>query len=508
MKGLIIFVIFVLAILSLLFISSITNRENYNYITIEKYKETDICIYIFLWKKISQNALKLYDNLSKTFNDIIIIDCDETNTIDIQNIIKLDDSAYYGKQFDTAIKNAKNNKIIGIFVGDIDPNKINCKQIKDNLLYSMNNKNVGIYAPNDVRSDDKSLVYVNLKNKTFDLGKIDDTDFFRTSYTDCTCWFFIPELITMMKNIDFSKTNLGWGIDLSLIKLAINNGYNVIKDYSVNIYNPPGTNYKSDKARKEMISFYEYLSTIKLFKNIELSKRNYTIKPKIHLIFFGDKKLENTKNRLLKESSDLNFFDTITPYDETIYNNKPELKLFAENNKRGYGYWVWKPFICIKKMEEVEYNDIIFYCDVGCTIENKEKLLEYCEYAIKNDLIGFKLRYKEKEYTKSDLFEYLDTNDLKDTEQIMATVFIFKKTPKNINFFEDWFNISKADNFHLIDDTPSKAKNDKSFKEHRHDQSIFSLLIKKCTLKKILKNEVDIHEPDHEKGSFTAKRLK
>ena len=499
---------FVLGILSLLFISSITNRENYSYITNEKYKETDICIYIFLWKKISQNALKLYDNLSKTFNDIIIIDCDETNTIDIQNIIKLDDSAYYGKQFDTAIKHAKNNKIIGIFVGDIDPIKINCKQIKENLLYSMNNKNAGIYSPNDVRSDDKAPVHFNLKNKTFNLGKIDDTDFFRTSYTDCTSWFFIPELITIMKTIDFSKSNLGWGIDLSLIKLAINNGYNVIKDYSVNIYNPPGTNYKSDKALKEMNSFYEYLSTIDLFKNINLSQRNVTIKPKIHLIFFGDKKLDNTKNSLLKESSELNFFDTITPYDENIFNDKPELKLFVENNRRGYGYWVWKPLICLKKMEEIEHNDIIFYCDVGYTVENKEKLLEYCEYAIQNDLIGFKLRYKEKEYTKNDLFEYLNANDLKDINQIMSGVFIFKKTPKNINFFEDWFNISKADNFHYIDDTPSKTKNDKSFKEHRHDQSIFSILINKCTLKKIIDNEIDINEPDFKKSAFTVKRLK
>ena len=500
-------IIFILVMLSFFF-TSFKTKESYNFPIINKYKETDICIYIFLWKKVSQNALKLYDILSKTFNNIIIIDCDETNTLDKPNIIKLDDSAYYGKQFDTAIKHSENNKIVGIFVGDIDPIKINCKNIKDNMLYSMNHKNVGIYAPNDVRSDDNSQIHIEIKNKNFNLGKIEDTDFFRTSYTDCTCWFFIPELITMMKTIDFTKTNLGWGIDLSLIKLAIDNGYNVVKDYSVNIYNPPGTNYKSDKAHKEMDDFNSYISKLQLFKNIDITQRNITLKPKIHLIFFGDTKLQKTKDRLLKESSDLNFFDTITSYDENIYSDKPELKLFTENNKRGYGYWIWKPLICLKKMNEVEYNDIIFYCDSGCTIENKEKLLEYSEYALKNDLVTFKLRYKQKEYTKSDLFEYLNANDLKESNQIMATVFLFKKTPKNIKFFEDWFNIAKADNFHYIDDTPSKIKNDKSFKEHRHDQSIFSILINKCAMKKILDNEIDINEPDFKKGAFTAKRLK
>jgi hypothetical protein len=483
-------------------------KETYKYLLNQKYTENDICIYIFLWKKVSKNALKLYDNLKKTFDNVIIIDCDETVTLNKPDIIKLDDTAYYGKQFDTAIKHSQNNKIVGIFVGDIDPNKLNSERIKKNLLYSMNNNNVGIYSPNDKRSDDKSQVYVNFKDKNIELGKIDNTELFRTSYTDCTCWFFIPDLVSKIKNIDFIKTNLGWGIDLSLIKLAIKNGYNVVKDYSVNIYNPPGTNYNSDKALKEMDSFYEYLSTIELFKGVDLSQRNIMIKPKIHLIFFGDKNLEKTKNRLLKEATDLNFFDSITAYDETVYKDKPELTIFAENNKRGYGYWLWKSFICLKKMGEVDYNDIIFYCDAGCTIENKQKLLEYCEYALKNDLVGFTLRYKEKEYTKGDLFEYLDAVDLKNTQQIMASVFIFKKTPQNIDFFNRWFEVSIVDNYHLIDDSPSILKNDKSFIEHRHDQSIFSLLIKKYQMKKFLKNEIDINEPDYIKGSITAKRLK
>lgn len=388
MKGVVILGIVIIVILAVSLILKLTLKRKETYISKlnNKYSENDICIYIFLWKKVSQNALKLYDVLSKTFNDIIIIDCDETNTINKPNIIKLDDNAYYGKQFDTSIKHAKNNKIVGIFVGDIDPNKLNGKKIKDNLLYSINNKNVGIYAPNDVRSDNKSPVHVKFKDKNFDLGKIDNTNLFRTSYTDCTCWFFTPELISMMKNIDFTKTNLGWGIDLSLIKLAIKNGYNVVKDYSVNIYNPPGTNYKSDKAHKEMDSFYEYLTSIELFKGIDLPQRNITINPKIHLIFFGDK----TKNSL-KEATDLNFFDTITPYNEKIYKDKVEI-----SNK------TYKYLACLKKIEDVEYNDIIIYCNSN---DNIKKILDYSEYALKNDL-----------------FEYS-----KDT-------FIIKKTPQNIDF--------------------------------------------------------------------------
>jgi hypothetical protein len=36
--------------------------------------------------------------------------------------------------------------------------------------------------------------------------------------------------------------------------------------------------------------------------------------------------------------------------------------------------------------------------------------------------------------------------------------------------------------YHLIDDSPSIIKNHYSFKEHRHDQSIFNMLVKKLNL--------------------------
>ena len=37
-------------------------------------------------------------------------------------------------------------------------------------------------------------------------------------------------------------------------------------------------------------------------------------------------------------------------------------------------------------------------------------------------------------------------------------------------------------NYHLIDDTPSLLENTVDFREHRHDQSIYSLLLKKYNI--------------------------
>ena len=53
---------------------------------------------------------------------------------------------------------------------------------------------------------------------------------------------------------------------------------------------------------------------------------------------------------------------------------------------------------------------------------------------------------------------------------------------------KDWYNIASSNNYHFIDDTPSVRENINGFNEHRHDQSIFSLLVKKYGLS----NEINI----------------
>ena len=57
-----------------------------------------------------------------------------------------------------------------------------------------------------------------------------------------------------------------------------------------------------------------------------------------------------------------------------------------------------------------------------------------------------------------------------------ATFIILIKNNRTTEFIKEWYSIMC--NYHLIDDTPSELKNDASFIEHRHDQSVFSLLIK------------------------------
>jgi hypothetical protein len=70
----------------------------------------------------------------------------------------------------------------------------------------------------------------------------------------------------------------------------------------------------------------------------------------------------------------------------------------------------------------------------------------------------------------------MDTDEIKNSIQYQSGIIIVKKTSLTTYLANDWYSI--ACNYHLIDDSPSVYQNDPSFREHRHDQSVLSLLIK------------------------------
>ena len=104
--------------------------------------------------------------------------------------------------------------------------------------------------------------------------------------------------------------------------------------------------------------------------------------------------------------------------------------------------------------------------------------------------LSFELGYPEKQWTKMDLFNELDmnTDEHLNNRQLMATSFILKKCNHTMKLVSEWHKYSSI--YSLIDDSQSNAKNDNMFCEHRHDQSIFSLIRKKYGTEKIY-NDVD-----------------
>lgn len=202
------------------------------------------------------------------------------------------------------------------------------------------------------------------------------------------------------------------------------------------------------------------------------------------LINYADKAYYKAQKDCLE--SGLKFgFTKVIPYsfkdldDEFITKNRLIL-----SQSRGAGYWIWKPYIILKTLKEMNEGDILFYADSGSTfIRDITPLLKLTD---SQDIICFELTgHLEKTWTKKDLFlaMNMDKKDYSHTSQRLASFQIVKKSDFSVRFYEEY--LALCENPQLVTDLPNIMGKDNydTFREARHDQSIFSLLTKKYLLK-------------------------
>lgn len=235
-----------------------------------------------------------------------------------------------------------------------------------------------------------------------------------------------------------------------------------------------------------IIYFFHFIYS-KSFNSKTFKETLDTSQKKIAISFSGGgSNYYDALNRISKELTQLNTFDEIIKIKDNDLKKDVEFwKIhgdFITNNKRGYGYWLWKPYIILKQLNNMNENDILVYLDSGCEVinddtsfKNMNNLFDKCdEYTILYTLTS----HDEKKYNKMDLIDNLNLNNdkIKNSGMIQGAVIFIKKNNTTMEFVKEWYALSC--NYHFIDDSPSILKNDDTFVEHRHDQAIFSLLLK------------------------------
>ncbi len=200
------------------------------------------------------------------------------------------------------------------------------------------------------------------------------------------------------------------------------------------------------------------------------------------LINYTNYRLRNYRGYSRIFAADIGKFDKVIEYgpadiDDHFYRkNKHILK-----QSTGAGYWLWKPYIIKKTLNQMSKNDILFYCDIGVILIKPIRPLVSLFDKLDQDVLPTSLppQFVEKHWTKRDTFIMMNCDKPKytDTPQIQASYSLWKKTPFSIKLVDEWLHY--AQDKHMITDTPSKMPNYEGFRMHRHDQSIFSLLIKK-----------------------------
>ena len=158
------------------------------------------------------------------------------------------------------------------------------------------------------------------------------------------------------------------------------------------------------------------------------------------------------------------------------------------NNPRGGGYYLWKPYVFYRGYQELGEGDYLIYTDAGSIYVDKIQKLIDCMERENVNLMLFSLQNEmlERSYTKRDAFILTgcDEEQYANTPQSIGGYMVCKKSPEVEAFFQEV--LSYAQDIRIISDRPNTMgkENYPGFVDHRHDQSVISLISKKRGIKK------------------------
>ena len=151
------------------------------------------------------------------------------------------------------------------------------------------------------------------------------------------------------------------------------------------------------------------------------------------------------------------------------------------SQKRGAGYFLWKPYLIQKTLTSLKDGDYLFYADSVCYFINSIDYLIRAAEKYEQSVLLFQTGYLEKRWTKRDAFVLLncDEPEFTDTTHREASFSLWKKSKSAIDFVEEYLHFCEDER--ILTDMPNTMglPNYPEFEDHRHDQSILSLLSKK-----------------------------
>jgi hypothetical protein len=213
---------------------------------------------------------------------------------------------------------------------------------------------------------------------------------------------------------------------------------------------------------------------------------------------FGRRNFEQAASRLAMNATKSGLFNEILlENNQSLQNlhidflNSHKEFLFHNNNRRGFGHYLWKPYIINYWLERIPDNDILIFLDAGCHINYQNprariRFSEYLKITSENDGLAMQIRdnsfgyndLSERRWTRLDLMEHLDSpNETRASNQIQSGIIFLKKCERTLSYTSTWLNLATYDGYRFLDD--SRIVSSSTLIESRWEQSIHSLLFKK-----------------------------
>jgi hypothetical protein len=187
--------------------------------------------------------------------------------------------------------------------------------------------------------------------------------------------------------------------------------------------------------------------------------------------------------RILEEAKEFGFTTVTAMNEHDILDVIERHRDFIEAQQQGYGLWIWKPSVILRRLQTIAENDVLVYCDAGMHL-NRHGLLRYYDYLSNlntHDMVVFLTNpavYKAQHYVKRDAIDaYFPPFANQLDPYHYAGLLMLKNTPKTRKILTDWLTL--CDNEHFIDHSESVAKNIPIFQGSDCDNGLWNLCLAK-----------------------------
>lgn len=228
-----------------------------------------------------------------------------------------------------------------------------------------------------------------------------------------------------------------------------------------------------------------------------------------HFVTFADRRYQISIKRICRQAKEMEVFASVLGASEFHLNSAFRHKFADQLNPsvRGFGYWVWKPQVILQRLEQIPDGDFLVYADAGCHLNpsGRNRLMDYFALASHGiGLVVFELSPEQtiRKWTKADLLDWFGVavdSEFTLQSQVAAGILVMRNSLEIRSLFASWIRVYEED-WSLVDDTPSRLPNHVSFVEHRHDQSILTLLVR--TRDVSILRDSEHYPPTHPSGSL------
>lgn len=205
---------------------------------------------IFCWPGQEQNTLAIVAALSGHVERLTVIDATESAIPEpiLCEWIKVNPDYYFGMKFYSALNEFDGDVLLQV---QADAGCDDWPTLARRCRNVFEIAGLGIWAP-DVN-------YSCWETEIVHVADTGDPNLKLVTQTDCIVWAMSRTVAERMRRLDYTKNNLGWGVDWAAIAYCYANKLAVVRDISIHVRHPESTGYVKNLAAEQMDSFLAQL---------------------------------------------------------------------------------------------------------------------------------------------------------------------------------------------------------------------------------------------------------